>query len=881
LDTLIQDLRYAVRGLVRSPGFTIAVVLTLALGIGANTTMFGVLDALLLRAPAHVTDPSRVQRIYFRRDMMGRSRTGSGTSFPAYESFAGVRDFSAVAAVAGGSVSIGSGTAARQAQVQAVSASLFPLLGVQPEKGRFFDSTDDQLGAGPVLVVSHTYWQRELNGDPDVLHRTIQIGQFVYSIVGVAPVGFTGADLDEPDFWLPIRQSAPLLAGAEALGSRNFFWLSVLARLAPGVTPAAATAEAQIVFDRGEAASRGMLTGGGPGTAPAPGGRGPGGPGGGAGGPGAGVRRPAGAAAGPQAGPAAAPRRPPNLATTVLLGPIQKARGPDMSSDAKVALWVGLVALAVLLVACANAGNLLLARGLRRRTELAVRAGLGAGRGRLVRQLLVESVVLALLGGAAGLFVALWGGSVVRAYLLPKAAVAGSLLDPRILLFTFAVSLVAGALAGSAPAWQSSHTDLAGSLKTGGRDVSGGRGVLRSSLLTIQVALTLVLLVGAGLFVRSLRHAETLDYGLDLSRILVAHVNLHAGGVGQMSVSRTDIGGGQVATDPQSAAYLRLLDRIRANPAVENAAVTVSPPFQSAIILSLGVSGRDSLPRVAGGGPYATAVSPTYFATAGTPIVRGRGLTDADVQGAAPVAVVGQSLARFAWPNADPIGQCLYLDPGRKTCVQVVGVAADVRTMGVSESTTLVYYLPYAEHLLPMPLSGLLVRTRGPARAAAGAVQHALQTAEPDLPFVSVRSMLDAVEPGWRAWQLGATMLSVFGVLALAIASLGLYGVTAYGVTQRTREIGVRIALGAGDGSVVRLAVGQALRATAVGGVIGLVIALGLARAVASLLFGVKPVDPVSLGGALGVLLAVAAVAAWVPARRAARVDPMEALRTE
>jgi putative ABC transport system permease protein len=844
LDTLLQDLRYAVRGLFRTPGFTIAVVVTLALGIGANTTMFGVLDTLLLKPPAHVTDASRVQRIYFRRDLLDRGRTTSGTSFPAYESFAGVRAFSAVAAVATGGVSIGTGAEARQAEVQAVSASFFPLLGVRPEKGRFFDSTDDRLGAGPVLVVSHIYWQRELNGDPDVLRRTIQIGQFVYAIVGVAPEGFTGAELDEPDFWLPIRQSAPLLASEEALSSRNFFWMSVLARLAPGVTRAAATAEAQIVFDRGEAASRGTLMGGGP-------------------------------------GPAAAPRRPPPIATTVLLGPIQEARGPAMSSDAKVALWVGLVALAVLLVACANVGNLLLARGLRRRTEMAVRAGLGAGRGRLVRQLLVESVVLAVVGGAAGLFVALWGGAVVRAYLLPKAAVAGSLLDPRILLFTFAVSVVAGMLAGSVPAWQSSHADLADSLKAGSRDVSGGRGVLRSSLLTIQVALTLVLLVGAGLFVRSLRHAETLDYGLDLDRVLVARVNLRAGGVGQMNVSRTDVGGGEVATDPQSAAYLRLLDRIRANPAVENAAVTISTPFQSAIMTMLGVSGRDSLPRVAGGGPFLTAVSPTYFATVGTRIVRGRGFTDADVAGAAPVAVVGQSFARFAWPSADPIGQCLFLDPSRQTCVQVVGVAADVRTMGVSENTTLVYYLPYAEHLMPMPLGGLLVRTRGPARAAAAAVQHALQTAEADLPFVSVRSMLDAVQPAWRAWQLGATMLSVFGLLALVIASLGLYGVTAYGVTQRTREIGVRLALGARGEDVVRLAVRQAVRATAIGGAIGLVAALGLGRAMASLLFGVRPLDPASILGGVVVLVAVAALAAWVPARRAAAVDPMQALRTE
>jgi putative ABC transport system permease protein len=842
VDTLIQDLRYAVRGLRRSPGFTLVVVLTFALGIGANTTMFGVLDRLLLRAPAHVRDASRVERVYFRREMFGRQRVSEGTSYPDYEALATARGFSAAAAVTNGNVSIGTGAEARPARVRAVSASYFPLLGVRPELGRFFDSTDDQIGAGPVLVVSHGYWQRELAGDPGVLHRTVRIGDFVYAVVGVAPKGFTGADLEEPDLWLPFRQSAPLLSSAEALSSRNWFWMTVLVRLAPGATRTSAAAEAQIAFDRGQAAS-------GAGTISAPGGA-------------------------PRMG-----RR--QIQTSVLLGPIQEARGPEMSSDAKVALWVGLIALAVLLVACANVGNLLLGRGLRRRTEMAVRAGLGAGRGRLVRQLLVESVILALGGGLAGLLVALWGGAVVRAYLLPEAAVAGSLLDPRILAFTFAAAVVAGVLAGIAPAWQSSRTDLAASLKTGGHDVGSTRGLLRSTLLATQVALTLVLLVGAGLFVRSLRHAETLDYGLDLDHLLVAHANLHVGGVGQMRVTRTEAPGGNAPTDPQSAAYLRLMDRIRANPAVANAAVTVSTPFQSAIMLMLGVSGRDSLPRVAGGGPVQTAVSPTYFATTGTRILRGRGFTDGDVEGAAPVAVVGESFARMAWPGADAIGQCIYIGPSRTSCIQVVGVAADVRTGGVMEGATLLYYLPFAERLVPMPLQGLLIRTRGPARAAAGEVQHALQTAEPDLPFVSVRSMLDDVEPQWRSWQLGATMLSVFGLLALVIASLGLYGVTAYGVAQRTREIGVRIALGAQDGDVVRLAVAQALRATAIGGAVGLLVALALARAVASLLFGVKPLDPTSLAAAVVVLLAVAAVAAWLPARRAAAVDPMEALRTE
>ena len=858
VDTLLKDLRYAVRGLLRTPGFTIAVVVTLALGIGANTTMFGVLDALLLKAPAYVRDASRVERVYFRRNMFGRNEVGSGTSYPAYQALAGVHGFGAVAAVAWGQVSIGTGVDARPATVRAVSASFFPLLGVHPELGRLFDSTDDQLGAGPVVVVSHRYWRRDMAGDPDVLRRTIQIGQFVYSIIGVTPAGFTGADLDEPDLWLPIRQAAPLLSSAEALSNSHWMWMSVLARLAPGATKTSATAEAQVAYDREEAANNeSFMSGPGPG---------PGGPG------------------GPRMAPGpGAPRfRSRQIQATVLLGPIQAARGPNMSSDTKVALWVAIVALAVLLVACANVGNLLLARGLRRRVELAVRAGLGAGRGALVRQLVVESMVLALGGGAAGLLVALWGGSVVRAYLLP-GGVAGSLLDTRLLAFTFVVAVVAGLLSGSAPAWQVSRGDLASALRSGGHDVNPTRGMLRSALLTTQVALTLVLLVGAGLFVRSLRHAETLDYGLDLDHLLIANANLHVGGAGEMRVMSRQVGGpaGGGPTDPQSAAYLRLEQAIKSDPAVASAAVSMGTPFQSAVVLMISVSGRDSLPRIAGGGPFLLQVSPGYFATVGTRILRGRGFTAADGPGATPVVVVGERFAQVAWPGKDPIGQCIYLGPVQQNCVQVIGVAADARTMSVTQDKPLLYYLPFAEHLMPMPLDGLLIRTRAPARAAAGGIQHALQTVEADLPFVSVEPMLDRVEPQWRSWQLGATMLSVFGLLALVIASLGLYGVTAYGVTQRTREIGVRIALGAGGTEVVRLAVTQAVRATAIGGAIGLVVALALARALSSLLFGVRPLDPASLGGAIVVLLAVGALAAWIPARRAAAVDPMEALRTE
>ncbi len=816
----MNDFRLALRSLHKSPGFAAAVIITLALGIGANTTMFGVLDTLLLKPPAYVQDPGRVHRLYLQQ--RGQAGAGSSASFPAYESMRTVQAFSATAASFYARLSLGHGVDARPVNVEGVTASYFPLLGVRPALGRFFAATEDRLGATPVAVVSYGYWRRHLHGDPRVLGRTLPVGRFTYTVVGVAPEGFTGADLTEPDVWLPLQTATPDLNDTQALTSPDWFWIKMFARLAPGVAPAVAQAQATAAYRRaGIAFHRASVT-----------------------------------------------------TTTVLLGPIQEARGPGMSGDARVALWVGAVALAVLLVACANVANLLLARGLRRRREVAVRVGLGAGRARLVRQLLVESVTLALAGGLAGLLVAVWGGAAVRAFLLPGLPAGTSLVEPSLLLFTGAVATLAGVLAGSAPAWQTSRTNIAATLRAGGRDVTTTRGRLRSTLLAVQVALTLVLLVGAGLFVRSLRNAETLDYGLDLDHLLIADVEVHGG-----EMSRTDSPGGP--NDPQSALYLRLLQHVQSNPAVASAAVSVGTPYGWSHATSVRASGRDSMPTVASGGPYFNAVSADYFQTVGTRIVRGRGFTATDeVRGAPPVTVIGQTFARLVWPGKNPIGECLYVG-GNPSCVQVVGVAADARSRGVTEDLTMFYYLPFGQHLVEPPINGLLIRTRPPATLVEGDLQHALQAAEPDLPYVHVQSLAQRIAPQWRSWRLGAAMFTAFGLLALIIAALGLYAVTAYGVAQRTQEIGVRMALGAQRGDVLRLAVAQAVGATVIGAVIGLLVALGLSRAVRALLFEVRPGDPGAVLAAVAVMLMVAAAASAIPARRAARVDPMEALRYE
>jgi predicted permease len=823
MDALLQDIRYAWRGLMRTPGFTLAVIATLALGIGANATMFGVLDTLLLKPPAQVRDPGRVARVYFQWRWNGGVGVDPTASLPSYESLRSAQGIASSAASFDARLSRGTGPDAQPVSVRAVTASYFPLLGVRPARGRFFDSTEDRPGALPAAVVSYRYWRREMAGDTGVLRRTLPIGRLSYGIVGVAPEAFTGVDLDEPDVWLPLRVAAPDMwpSNPQSLTSRGSHWIQVLVRLAPDQTLASAASQATFAHRRAARGS-GQVS---------------------------------------------------DTSASVLLGPIQEARGPEMSSNAKVGLWVGAVALIVLLVACANVASLLVTRGLRRRREMAVRVGLGAGPARLARQLLVESLVLGLGGGFAGLLVALWGGPVLRVLLLPGLPASASLMDSRVLTFTALAAILTGLVVGVVPAWQGSRTDAAETLRSGGRDLGGAPIRLRSVLLAAQVALTLALLVGAGVFVRSLRNVERLDYGLDVGHLLVADVDARTSAMGC-----TDCNVGLM--DRQSALYLALLRRVQADPSVASAAAGVGTPFGWRFGIRFKASGVDSLPG--GRTPYVSAVTANWFSAVGTSIVQGRGFVPADEEATAPpVAVVDQMLARLAWPGGSPIGRCLYLNGNDSTCVQVVGVAQTARMRGASETPVPLYYVPLGRRLVSIPVSGLVIRTRAPAARAAGDVQRALQRAEPGLPFVHVAAVSDALARDWRSWRLGATMFSAFGLLALVIASLGLYAVTSYGVSQRVQEFGLRIALGARRADVVRLSVARTVQATAIGAAIGLAIAYALGRAVASLLYGVKPADPASMLGGVAVLLAVAALAAWLPARRAARIDPMEALRYE
>jgi len=833
LETIRQDIGYALRSLARTPGFAAAVVATLALGIGANSTMFGVLDVLLVRPPAGVRAPEGIVRLYIRQTHRRFGEwTNSSTSVPDYEAMRdGTPLLASTAAQFVTGMSLGRGAEAQQVRTAAVTHNYFDMLGVVPARGRFFTADEDKVGGERVAVLSDAYWRTRFGADTGVIGRALPIGRSTYTVVGVAPAGFTGVDLRPADLWLPLGASSDDVNSAEAMSSRDFYWIEVLARLRPGADRHAAAEQATLAYRNAREAAHTDQPSGGRRVVVMSGGGG------------------------------SSDESP----ATVLFGPVQESRGPTMSDDAKVALWVGLVAGIVLLVACANVANLLLARGVGRRREIAVRLGLGATRARLLGLLLVESLVLGLLGGAAALVLAVWGGSAVRAFLLPDLPANTAILDWRFLLFTGGVAVLAGILAGVAPAFRSSRLDLSQALKDGGRGQTHTRGRLRAGLVVAQVALTVVLLVGAGLFVRSLRDAQGVDLGFDPDRVVMISVDL-----------------GEIGLDAaaQEATYRRLFDRVRVYPGVERAALSMGLPFWSTFATDVRVSGVDSLPVGREGGPYYIMATPQYFETAGLRLLKGRTFTDGDVAGAEKVAVINESFARRVFRDRDPIGQYLYVG-GDSAVARIVGVVQNAANGSVTNLDEMLFYLALDQRVVTPRISGILVRTGGPAAIMVPGIQRALQESESGLPYIRARSLAEHLAPAYRSWRLGATMFTAFGCLALVIAGLGLYGVTAYSVGQRTQEIGVRVALGAQAETVVRLMMRQGLASTVAGLFLGGAGAWLLGRAVRSLLFGVSPTDPAVYALVAALLLVVAAAAAWFPARRAAAVDPMVALRAE
>jgi len=812
---LLQDVGYAIRGFRRQPGFAALVVLTLGLGIGANATMFGVMDRLFLRPPAFLKDPDRSGRVYIRRPQGdGTERIDNNISYRRYLDLAASRSLEASAAFYDDQEHVvGAGDNARQLDVSLVSASFWSMFEVVPALGRFFGAEEDRTpGGSPVVVLGYGFWQSEYGGDRSVIGKQLLVGPRPYTVIGVAPSGFNGMSAKRVAAFIPITAGAFDEFGDRYFATHNMSWLEILSRRKAGVSAEAADADLTQVFQQELSAL--------------PGNR-----------------------------PEAIARSRAELSSALY------QRGPKRSNDARVATWLAGVAAIVLLIACANVANLLLGRALRRRREIAVRIALGAGRRRLLRQLLTESSLLALTGGAAGLAIAHFGGGVLRRALLPGVDwSAVPLFDPRMLLFAGALALLTGLLTGLIPAWHAGKSELTESLKAGGREGSRSRARLQSGLLIAQAALSVMLLVGAGLFVRSLRNVTSIDLGYESSRLIVVQPFMR---------------GERLTPAERGTLIQRLLDRARGTPGVEEATVTFGVPFWRSNTIDLFVPGRDSLTGL--GSFYSNVVADDYFEATGTEILRGRPLLLSDRSGPARVAVVSEMLAKKVWPGADAMGQCVKINADTMPCTEIVGIAKDVRWGSLGDEDRMQIYQP-------LSLQGwgwLFIRTADNPARLTEPLRKELQRVMPGAAYVNVRPVSATLDYVLRPWRLGATMFTLFGLLALVVASVGLYGVIAYSVTQRTHEMGVRAALGARKGDLLGLVVGEGVRITVIGIILGAALSLAAGKFLAALLFGVTARDPGTFVVVATVLLAVAVIASVIPAWRAARADPTSALRAD
>jgi len=817
---LRHDVGYALRQIRRSPGLSVAVIATFALGIGANATMFGIIDRLLLRPPAHVRAPEQLYRLEMNRQWRDEKFTSSSFSYPVFADFRDrVPAFASVAMHTYGTpMSLGLGADARKITGMLISGSYFGTLGATTVVGRPILPSDDVLPNGsPVAVIGYGLWEREFGGDGSAIGKKIEIAGRQLTIVGVAPKGFVGISSRPIDVWIPVSAGDGLrFSGKTWASDRTSTWMSIIGRLRPGVSPATAEAQMTAVYRAGEST----------------------------------------------AGKVDSTSR--GQATSVL-----PSRQRTLSPERRVAGLLGGVALLVLLIACANVANLLLVRAFARRREVAVRLALGISRTRLVRQLVTESVVLAIAGGCAAFAVVQWGSAAVQQMILSEFAWPDTPIDARVFAFTSVATLLVGLVTGLIPALQGSAPDLARTLREGTRGSGLSRSRTRSVLLLIQAAVSVVLLVGTGLFVRSLIAVHGVPLGVDVNRLLIATIDLRSVGIDSL------------AADDY---FKRVLDATRRLPGVASAALADAAPFgEWSMGTDLVLPGRDSLPPNKES-PYSSRVSPNYFATVGTRILRGRGFDEADARAnAAPVIIVNEAIERWLWPGRSAIGECVHVTKKENPCAEVVGIAANThRSTIAQDDESLQLYLPLRDSEGDARARMVVVRpTSEDPDALVEPVRRVMQTVVAGVPFANVRPMRASLDSELRPWELGATMFAAFGFLALVLSSLGLYSVVAYTVAQRMHEMGVRVALGAQIADIRRLVLAQGLRIAALGVAVGTVVAILSGRFVAALLFQTSTKDPVVYAVVIALLLVVATVASLVPARRAVRADPLVALRSE
>ena len=812
MDTLLQDLKYAVRQLADRPGASAIVVLTLALGIGANTAMFSVLNAVLLR-PAPVAQPGRLVWIGATHR---QARTLQGLSYPDFVDVRShVRQLDGVLAYSHLWLSLGGG-ASERIRGEAVTANYFDLLGIRPALGRAFRPEEGEVG-GPhtVAVLSDGFWRRRFGADPDVSGRTVVINGTPFTVIGVAPPGFGGIEINDD---APVAVWLSLGAMAEAAPEAKGFvtdrassgWIRTIGRLAPGATRDAATAELAALAQA--------------------------------------LRPVSGARDG----------------FTLAAAPVRGGLDPSNRSQALPVLsLLMLVPLLVLVVACANAANVLLSRGLARRKELAVRRALGATRGRLVRQLLTESVWLALLAAATGVLLSfVLTAAIARIGAIPAGVVAAFTPDGHVLIATTLMAVCVGILFGLLPAISATRLPLTPALKNEGITfrLGGGRFRLRDGLVVAQITVALVLMVTAGLFTRSLSKAVTADPGFSERRGLYLSFDL--------AQQRYD-------ATRQVTFQREVLRSVSALPAVRAAAVASMVPFGGhfeGTSFSHAAAADDE--SVFG---FVSSVSPQYFSALGIPLIEGRAFTEQDAASAPAVVIINDYLARRLWPGTSALGKQVRVGDGDLR--EVVGITSTGKYASLVESATGQAYVPLAQRAAPAAI--LVVSTAVDPDRLVGSVRRAVQTLDPDLPLYDVTTVAAAIRGGADKQRAAAATLAVFGALALLLTLVGIYGLTAHGVTLRTREIGIRMSLGARASDVLSLFVTGSLKRSVIGLVLGMAVSLALSKVLARFLFGLSPTDAMSFveGGLM--ILGGVTLASAVPARRAATVDPMVALRTE
>jgi predicted permease len=823
-EALAQDVRLALRRMRAAPGLTLAIVVTLALGIGTNAAMFQIADRLLFEPPSGVVDPQRLATMVLHVHSPFEIAQGVSiaSTYPNFSELAPAPALDGLAVYDWARLTVGLRAAAWRAPVEFVSANYFTLLGAHPERGRLFSLAADSSAATPGVVISDQLWRTRLGQNPNAIGTLLRVGRASYPIVGIAAPGFTGVGLEAVDLWLPADQAAGLGVAPEDWRTHDSWWLSAVVRLKPGAS--LHTAESQLTTELRR------LTVGDPGVP--------------------------------------TPNQARDSVSTVQLAPLSGLRDDDASRSpaARVAAWLAVLSALVLVIACANVAGLLLVRSLRRSREFALRRALGMSRLRLTMQLFVESSLLAILGALAATLALHWTTPLLRNLVAPRVAWTAVSVRSDLMLAgaTLAGVLIMACASSLVPARILARGDVGSELKPMGHTAPAGRSRAHAVLVGAQIAICLVLLAVAGVFVQSLRRVRTLDYGLNLD-LIAAELRLPAGGAGAAADARLD----------------QAVSAVQRLPGVLGVAIADASPFHSMIGGGIELPGRPraSLPQ-SSSGSYAAHVSPGYFNVTGTPIVRGRGFVASDtLAGAAPVLIVSESMAKLYWPGSSPIGQCAYVDR-KATCSTIIGVARDQLRMFVTEDPRLEIFLPLAGGPATSQTMTLLVHAANPA-AAQPMIRRALQQLDPSTPFADVATLRSRLDPQTQSWLLGASMMSGFAVLALVLAALGLYGAVSYMVASRAHEIGVRLAIGAPRTSVVTLFVRRGLRITLIGLLVGGAGSFFVTRRLSGLLFHTSPADPAALGTAGGVLILVAILASVIPSSRAARLDPLETLRVE